>query len=105
MVHKVIVTGRAHKQFQAICNYLAEEFGERTADGFETEVDNCINMLRKFPESGHPEFTERKYTYRSKIVGKYNKMYYVIKGNTLYLLAFADMRMRPDKIAKIVTGR
>jgi len=51
------------------------------------------------------EFTERKYTYRSKIVGKYNKMYYVIKGNTLYLLAFTDMRMRPDKIAKIVTGR
>ena len=53
MVHKVIVTGRAHKQFLTICNYLAEEFGERTADGFETEVDNCINMLRKFPESGH----------------------------------------------------
>ena len=46
-----------------------------------------------------------KYTYRSKIVGKYNKLYYFLDGNTLVVVAFADMRMHPDNIMKSVLGR
>jgi len=49
MVHKVIVRKRAIIQFQSICDYLAEEFGEHTADDFEFEVENCVATLRKFP--------------------------------------------------------
>lgn len=104
MVHKVVVRKRAIIQFQSICDYLAEEFGERTADDFEFEVENCVATLRKFPESGHPEPIESKYQYRSKIVGKYNKMFYFLRGNTMVIAAFADMRMRPDNILRAVIG-
>ena len=45
-----------------------------------------------------------EYIYRSKIVGKHNKMYYFVRGNTLVIAAFADMRMHPNKIMKIVKG-
>jgi len=104
MVHKVVVQRKALTQFQSICDYLAEEFGERTADEFESEVENCIASLRKFPESGHPEAIESKYVWRSKIIGKYNKMYYFLDRNTMVIAAFADMRMHPDNIRKVIIG-
>ena len=105
MVHKVIVQKRALAQFQSICDYLYEEFGERTADAFEFEVENCVAMLRRFPESGHTEQIPSKYQYRSRIVGTHNKLYYFIDRNTLVIAAFADMRMHPNNVIKAVTGK
>ena len=104
MVHKVIIQRRALSQFQNICDYLTEEFGEQVADDFEYEIENCIATLKIFPESGHPEDIESKYQWRSKIVGKYNKMYYFIDRNTMVIAAFADMRMHPDNILKSILG-
>ena len=105
MVHKVVIQKRAYSQFQCICDYLVDEFGERTADAFEFEVENCVAMLRKFPESGHPESIPSKYSYRSKIVGEHNKLYYFVYQNTLVIAAFADMRMHPDNVIKTVIGK
>ena len=105
MVHRVVIRKRAITQFQAICEYLTEEFGGAIADDFEFEIENCIKILRRFPESGHPEPIESKFIYRSKIVGKYNKMYYYLRDNTLVIAAFADMRMHPDNVMKAVIGK
>ena len=105
MVHKVVILKKAYAQFQSICDYLVNEFGERVADEFELEVEKCVASIISFPESGHLEPIKSKYTYRSKIVGKYNKLYYFLDGNTLVLVAFADMRMHPDNIMKSVLGR
>ena len=105
MVHKVIILKRALAQFQSICDYLVDEFGERTADNFEFEVDNCVATLKEFPESGHIEPIPSKYQYRSKIVGKYNKLFYFVDHNTLVVAAFADMRMHPDNVLKSVIGK
>ena len=105
MVHKVVIQKRAYSQFQSICDYLLNEFGERTADAFEFEVENCVAMLKKFPESGHPEPIPSKYSYRSKIVGEHNKLYYFVYQNTLVIAAFADMRMHPDNVIKTVIGK
>ena len=91
MLHRIVITKRAYAQFQSICEYLVDEFGECIADNFEFEVEQCVATLMKFPESGHPEPIESKYTYRSKIVGNCNKMYYFIRKNTLVIAAFADM--------------
>lgn len=76
MVHKVVILKKAYAQFQSICDYLVNEFGERVADEFELEVEKCVASIMSFPESGHLEPIKSKYTYRSKIVGKYNKLYY-----------------------------
>ena len=105
MLHNVVILRRAYSQFQSVCQYLAEEFGERVADAFEQEVHQSVESLKKFPESGHPEPIESKYFYRSKIVGKYNKMYYYVRGESLVIAAFADMRMHPDNVRKAVTGK
>ena len=104
MLHRIVITKRAYAQFQSICEYLVDEFGECIADNFEFEVEQCVATLMKFPESGHPEPIESKYTYRSKIVGNCNKMYYFIRKNTLVIAAFADMRMHPDNVRKAVIG-
>ena len=103
MLHKVIFQKRARLQFQHICDYLVDEFGERVADNFENEVEQCVASLQKYPESGHPEPIESHYFYRSKKVGKYNKMYYYVRSDTLVIAAFADMRMHPDNVLKAVT--
>lgn len=34
MLHRIVITKRAYAQFQSICEYLVDEFGERVADGF-----------------------------------------------------------------------
>ena len=104
MLRDVIILKRANKQFQNICDYLVEDFGEQVANAFEHEVEQCVSTLKKFPESGHPEPIESKYFYRSKIVGRHNKMYYFIRHDTLVIAAFADMRMHPDNIMKAVKG-
>ena len=104
MVHKVVVRRKAVVQFQSICDYLSEEFGDSIADNFEFEVENCIATLRKFPESGQLEFVKGKYYLRSKIVGKYNKLYYFLDGNKIVIVAFADMRMHPNSVRKAVIG-
>ena len=82
MVHKVVIQKRAYNQFQRICDYLVDEFGERTADAIPS-----------------------KYSYRSKIVGEHNKLYYFVYQNTLVIAAFADMRMHPDNVIKAVIGK
>lgn len=53
MLHDIIILKRANKQFQSICDYLVDEFGERVADEFEFEIEQCVATLMKFPESGH----------------------------------------------------
>lgn len=73
MLHRIVITKRAYAQFQSICEYLVDEFGECIADNFELEVEQCVATLMNFPESGHPEPIESKYTYRSKIVGNCNR--------------------------------
>ncbi len=95
MLHRIVFQKRARQQFQSICDYLADEFGERVTDKFIFEVEQCVATLMKFPESGHLEPIESKYVYRSKIVGMYN---------TLVIAAFADMRMHPDNVKKVVLG-
>lgn len=105
MLHRFIFLKRSQLQFQSVCDYLVAEFGERVADNFINEVEQCVASLLKYPESGHPEPIESKYFYRSKIVGKYNRMYYYVRRDTLVIAAFADMRMHPDNVRKAILGK
>ena len=105
MLHKYIFQKRAYLQLRDICDYLDRKFGVRTTNEFLSEVEHSIDVLMKFPLSGHPELISKRQGYRSKIVGKRNKMYYYLRGNTLVIAAFVDMRMSPERIRKIVTNR
>lgn len=104
MLHRLVFQKRARQQFQVICDYLVSEFGISTTENFVDEAEQIIAMLMKFPLSGHPEPIESKYVYRSRIVGKYSKMYYYVRRNTLVIAAFVDMRMNPENIKKAVIG-
>ena len=104
MLHRLVFQKRARQQFQVICDYLVSEFGISTTENFVDEAEQIVAMLMKFPLSGHPEPIESKYVYRSRIVGKYSKMYYYVRRNTLVIAAFVDMRMNPENIKKAVIG-
>ena len=56
----------------------------------------------KYPESGFPEplLRDRKIFYRASIINDYYKIIYYVKGDTLRIAAFWDMRMHPDKLKK-----
>lgn len=105
MLHRFVFQKKARLQFDSICDYLGYEFGTKTAEDFVSEVEQCVATLTKFPESGHIEQIKGKTVYRSRIIGKYNKMYYYLRGNTLVIAAFADMRMHPDNVTKAVIGK
>lgn len=48
MLHKIVISKRAYNQFQSICDYLVDEFGERVADNFPDFVDASPKMPHKF---------------------------------------------------------
>jgi plasmid stabilization system protein ParE len=56
MLHRIVITKRAYAQFQSICEYLVDEFGERIADNFEFEVEQCVATLMKFPHAQGDRF-------------------------------------------------
>lgn len=59
-------------------------------------------MLRKYPGIGFPEPLLKDYyiPYKATIVGRYHKIIYYVKGDTLRIVAFWDMRMHPKKLQK-----
>ena len=59
-------------------------------------------MLRKYPGIGFPEPLLHEYyiPYKATIVGRYHKLIYYVRGNTLRIVAFWDMRMSPSKLKK-----
>ena len=71
-----------------------------TVDYYLSHFGKQATMLRKYPEIGFPEplLSGRNILYRAPIVGRYHKIIYYVKGNTLRIAAFWDMRMSPETL-------
>ena len=93
---------KAKQQISSIIDYYLEYFGKHATTNLAHEIDEKIKMLRKYPEIGFPEPLLKDYyiPYKATIVGKYHKIIYYVKGNTLRIAAFWDMRMHPQKLKK-----
>ena len=93
---------KAVDHINAVIDYYLENYGEQATTNLGHEIDEKVKMLRRYPGIGFPEPLLRGYynLYKATIVGRYYKLIYYVRGNTLRIAAFWDMRMHPDKLKK-----
>ncbi|MBQ8462597.1 MAG: type II toxin-antitoxin system RelE/ParE family toxin [Prevotella sp.] len=101
---QIEVSKRAQQQWLRILVYYNETGGESAAVKLHQKYLQKQKRLLKFPESGFPEplLRDRKFLYRAVIINDYYKVIYHIKGDTIRISAFWDMRMHPDKLRKSI---
>lgn len=94
-------TDRAKWQRDQITDYIYEQFGECRALKFLDDIDEAVDMILRYPNSGaiDPLFADRSVTYRSVIVGGMSKMVYRIEGDVIYIAAVWDCRCEPEAMA------
>ena len=100
MLNKIHISPKAGERLFAVYKFILSEFGETYAVKFHEELMRKLQQIKSFPESGHLErvTTAGRRCYRSRIVGKYNKLIYYTSKDTLYVVSIWDMRMeRQDK--------
>ena len=93
---------KATKHICSTIDYYLEHFGAQATANLAHEIDEKVKTLGKYPEIGFPEplLKDRCLGYKATHIGRYHKLIYYVKGNTLHIAAFWDMRMHPDKLKK-----
>lgn len=99
---QVKYNAKATLHISSTIDYYLEHFGVQATTNLAHEIDEKVKTLRKYPEIGFPEPLLKNYylQYRATHIGKYHKLIYYVKGNTLRIAAFWDMRMSPAKLRK-----
>ena len=92
---------RALQEWMRIAEYLEYEFGQKVAEGFESQTAEKERLLLKNPELGSPELllADKKILYRSLIFTRHNKLIYYIKDNCIQISDIWDMRRNPEILA------
>lgn len=87
--------------------HIHDEFGLKAAKELQTSVDRWVKRIANNPEISAPEvfLKNEAHQYRSKIVGKHNKLVYWYDSTTIYISDFWDMRRDPSKMTKRVTKK
>ncbi len=102
---QVKYNAKARKQISDTILYYLEEFGKQATFNLSRRIDEKVRLLSNHPGIGHPEslLNNQKILYRSIIIGRYHKIIYYTKGETLRIAAFWDMRMHPNKLKNDLT--
>jgi plasmid stabilization system protein ParE len=95
MAYKLKTNKRFEKDLANIYEYIAENYGSITADGFVDKVDIKVRLLLQYPEFGRP--SSQKYPIRKLNIAKYNKLYYRLVNNQIILIRILDDRKDPRK--------
>jgi len=101
---KVIWSNSSKREYVKTLSYVYQEFGLKAANNLRTEVDTWVSRIAINPEIASPEefLKDEKHVYRSRIVGKHNKIVYRHDAENVYISDFWDMRMEPSKLSKRV---
>lgn len=101
---QVKFTDKAIAHLENILDIFVEYAGERYATKFSERVNKKIERLKCFPEIGfiEPLLKGRKYLYRATIVYDNYKMIYHVEGDTIWIVAFWDMRMDPARLQNMI---
>lgn len=95
MVKQVIWQKRPLEQQHDLLVYLETEFSFQTAQKFSARMDQMLELLKKQPLIGRP--VKNRSNIRYVKVGRYQRMYYRLHGNTMYIIRLFDMRQDPKK--------
>lgn len=94
----------ARRQINCTIDYYLEHYGKQATINLAHEIDEKVKMLRRYPEIGFPEPLLKEYylLYRATIIGRHHKIIYYVRGKTLRIAAFWDMRMSPERLKRMV---
>ena len=101
---KSVITELAKDQIRQIAKYIRKEFGKDRRDEFMKEVQQMRRLIEDSPNIGpiEPLLAERAVMYRSYVMNHLDKIVYRIDGDTIYIVAFWDVRRDPDTLANEV---
>ena len=90
---KVYLTRRAELNYNLIKDYIALEWGEKTAEEFSQKTDKLFQLLEDYPEMGPIE----KDNIRGFQLTRQTRILYRIRENKIIVLSFFDVRQDPKK--------
>ena len=90
---KVFLTRRAERNYNAIKEYINQEWGAKTAQTFTKKADETFKLLEDFPEMGPTEIKN----IRGFQLTKQTRILYRLRGQRIIILSFFDVRQNPKK--------
>ena len=101
---QVKFTDKAIAHLEGIVDIFLEYAGERYAEKFCRLLDEKLNKLQRFPYIGfiEPLLKDRKYQFRSTIIYQNYKLVYYVEDDTIWVSAFWDMRMNPERLKRTI---
>ena len=95
MAYKIIFQKKLIKKSAEVSGWIEKEWSKASADKFAITLYNKIESLRQTPLAGMP--SPKKPEYRKLIITKHNKIYYRIKGKTIYIVNLIESKQNPGK--------
>ena len=93
----------ATQQLADIAEYVADNFGRRTAIKTIDKITQKVNGLLRFPKSGSfdKKMSNDKYTMRHIILAP-NVIYYIVSDNILVIIAIAHTKQSPQTVRNMI---
>ncbi len=95
MAYKIELTQRFLNKLLELLTFLENECGLKVAAAFQNKLDKKLSALRHLPGLGSPTF--KRPGIRKLIITKHNKIYYRVKGDTIYIITLFDTRQNPNR--------
>ena len=90
---KVFLTRRAERNYKAIREYIAHEFGEQTAETFTRKADETFQLHEEFPNMGPVASRD----IRDFQLSRQTLILYRVKQQKIIILSLFDVRQNPRK--------
>ena len=91
----IIWSQKALRQLFEVGDYIDQRFGTTVANQFVNDAFSVAENLLEFPELG--KLSKKYKTVRWLLLGKYHRMYYRIKGASVFIVRLADTRRNPKR--------
>ena len=104
MEMKITWSTLAKQQLKDIGQYVADNFGERTANKSLERIVKKVNGLYVFPESGSfdKKYSTDSYTVRHLTIHT-NVVYYIQFANQITIMAVAHEKQSPKTVSSMIT--
>ena len=99
---RVEIHRKAAKMLQSITDYYAKVGGMSSVDNLLNIIRQKSDWLTRYPTAGtiEPLLVNHKHSYRFVILNRNIKMIYYVEDDIVFIAAFWDMRMHPDKLKR-----
>ncbi len=78
-----------------LLSYLEKRWGKKVAEEFKEVLDRKILQLAETPNIGINSI--KMLDVKRVVITKHNKLFYNVKGKTIYLITLFDTRQHPNK--------